>query len=93
MHLFPNGQNIQFAPPLNGPTAPARGFDLRSLVEEPRERPIDAGALQALKQLAPQMNRKERRTRLKELKTRAKAETSELARREIEKQNKEKTRG
>lgn len=96
MYLFPNGQNIQFVP--SAPTAPTtHDFDMQKKIEEllnpPRPAPPPVEVLQALKQIAPHMNRHERRAQLKNLKTRTKAETSELAKREIAKQKKEIERG
>ena len=96
MYLFPNGQNIQFVPQTS-PTAPTtQDFDMQKKIEEllnpPRPAPPPVQVLQALKDIAPHMNRKARRAQLKQLKTRAKSETAELAKREIAKQKKENDR-
>ena len=97
MYLFPNGQNIQFVPQDTRTAPTTHDFDMQKEIEKllnpPRPAPPPVEVLQALKQIAPHMNRKERRAHLKQLRTKAKSETSELALREMQKQKKETDRG
>lgn len=91
MYLFPNGQNIQFLPsplPRKAPTSETL------VIHDPpkKEAAQAAGVLQALKDLAPHLNRKERRRKLAELRSRAKQEAVAAAKKEMKKQQKESSR-
>ena len=97
MYLFPNGQNIQFLPPPQlPPGAHGSSGHVHGVVggggNAPSTTP-EKGVLQALKEIAPGLNRKARRAKLVEIKTKAKSETKVLVEKEIAKQKKEKARG
>lgn len=94
MYLFPNGQNIQIMSPFPRqapPGTPGDAVHTHGGTAAPDS--SEKGVLQALKEIAPGLNRKARRAKLVELKTKAKSETKALAEKEIAKQKKEKARG
>lgn len=93
MYLFPNGQNIQFLPAM--PPGPAMNSPTNAVsIEGAKPAPKQEGTiLSYLKDVAPHLNRTQRKAKAAELKRRAKSEVGELARKEIAKQNKEKSRG
>lgn len=97
MFLFPNGQNIQFMPVQKPrPAPPPEPEAVDTLTNQPETSTAARGGnttLAALKDIAPGLNRRARRAKLAELRTKAKNETAELARKEIKKQQKEKARG
>ncbi len=103
MYLFPNGQNIQLLPvappPRSHPRSPAvnsptNAISIEAVTNREKESTASEGnILTYLKDVAPHLNRQQRRAKAAELKHRAKSQVGELARKEIAKQNKEKSRG
>lgn len=93
MHVFPNGQNIQIISSYQPEQAPAPVLEVNSVTKSPGPSSTVQSTLAAFKQIAPHMNRQQRRAKLAELKSKAKNETAALAKAEIAKQAKEKARG
>lgn len=102
MFILPNGQNIQFLPPTlpeprpvhhppstSSPTVPPWA----ERVLDPKAQQPETHVLQALKDIAPHLNRKQRRAKIAELKSKARSETAAAAKKEMEKQKKEAARG
>lgn len=86
MYLFPNGQNIQI---LSLPRPPMPERKEAAPVLQEKDKPVH----QSLKEIAPHLNRAQRRAKLSELAKKAKSEAAEAAKKEIAKQQKEKDRG
>lgn len=82
MHILPNGQNIQFLPMVNLDKAPS--------ANPPTPKPTKAVKGPDIpKEVAPHMNRHQRRAKAAELKAQAKKQAAELAKKEIAKQARE----
>lgn len=90
MYLFPNGQNIQILPASPRTNTPTNAVSIEPAPPAPKQ---EGTIISYLKDVAPHLNRAQRRAKASELKHRAKEQAGELARKEIAKQNKEKTRG
>ncbi len=83
MYVFPNGMNIQFLA-MSPETARTNDVNIETTPPEMKKQEI----LQALKEMAPNMNRKDRRANLARIRIKAKTQVSELAKKEIAKQRK-----
>lgn len=90
MHIIPNGQNIQF---LIAPPKPPKPEEALVAMEPPKQsKAQDVREMKILsKDIAPGLNRKQRRAKLAELKTQAKTQAAAAAKKEMERQKKEQT--
>lgn len=95
MYLFPNGLNIQiFSGAMRRAAKEAENPPVVNIKAPPTESDTsDKTVLRALKDVAPHLNRHQRRAKLAEIRTKAKNEAAALAKKEIAKQQKEKNRG
>lgn len=88
MHIIPNGQNIQFM--IAPPKQPKREESLEAMAPPAETKPQDVREMKTLsKDIAPGLNRKQRRMKLAELKMQAKTQAAAAAKAEIARQKKE----
>lgn len=90
MFLFPTGLNVQI---YTGALRRADNPPIVNVTPTPPEPKEEKPIIEVLKDIAPHMNRAQRRAKVSELAKKAKSEAAALAKKEIAKQQKEKARG
>lgn len=89
MHILPNGQNIQFLPPIQNNPPP----QTITYGADPKVNKTPTSKMVLTKDIAPHLNRKQRRQQEAMLKAQAKQQAAEAAKKEIARQKKEKADG